>query len=349
MNAVTTFLIFLPVLSLLVLAHELGHFILAKRAGIKVHEFGFGYPPRLFGIRRGETLYSVNLLPLGGFVKMLGENGASGDPRSFASKSKRTRAAVLFAGSGMNLLLAPVLFGIALMLGETVPCEDCHRVQVVGVQVGSPAALAGLRDGDVLLTVNGQNVTSAEDVRAAVRNVGEREIDVAVQRDGSEEQVRLTPRINPQDGRPMMGVALGPPLVTVRRPVWQAIPLGIQRTWQTLKTLGEGLRQMVVQEQPVELTGPVGIARETGRVAQAGLSYLLQFTAFLSLNLGIFNLLPIPGLDGARLAFVALEGARGGQRISPQIEGLIHFVGLMLLITLMLFVSYHDVRRMIPT
>src|SRR5919198_3250275 len=161
MNVVTTLLIFLPVLSLLVLAHELGHFILAKRAGIRVQEFGIGYPPRLFGIRRGETVYSVNLLPLGGFVKMLGENAAAGDPRAFASKSKRTRAAVMFAGSGMNLLLAPVLFGIALMLGETVPCEDCHRVQVVGVQPGSPAAVAGLRDGDVLLTVNGQNVGSA--------------------------------------------------------------------------------------------------------------------------------------------------------------------------------------------
>ena len=147
----------------------------------------------------------------------------------------------------------------------------------------------------------------------------------------------------------MLGVALGPPLVTVRRPVWQAVPLGLERTWQTLKTLVEGLRQMVVHEQPVALTGPVGIARETGRVAQAGFTYLLQFTAFLSLNLGIFNLLPIPGLDGARIAFVALEGARRGRRINPQIEGVIHFVGLMLLVALMLFVSYNDVRRMIPT
>jgi regulator of sigma E protease len=280
---------------------------------------------------------------------MLGENAAPGDPRAFASKSKGTRAAVLFAGSGMNLLLAPVLFSIALMLGETVPCDECHRVQVVGLQSDSPAMIAGLQEGDVLLSVNGQKVASADDVRAVVRDVGEREIDVAVQRDGREQHLSLTPRTNPADGRPMIGVALGPQLVTVHHPIWEAIPLGVQRTGQTLQLFAEGVRQMIVREQPVELSGPVGIARETGRVAQAGFTYLLQFTAFLSLNLAIFNMLPIPGLDGARLAFVAIEGARRGQRISPQIEGVIHFVGLMLLITLMLFVSYHDVRRMIPT
>ncbi len=349
MNLLTTLLTFLAVLTLLVLAHELGHFVLAKRAGIKVHEFGIGYPPRLFGIRYGETLYSVNLLPLGGFVKMLGENAAPGDPRAFASKSKGTRAAVLFAGSGMNLALAPILFGIALMLGETVPCEDCHRVQVVGLQPRSPAVVAGLREGDILLAVNGQNVGTADDVRAAVRDAGQRPIDVAVERGDGEQHLLLTPQVNPQDGRLMIGVALGPQMVTVRHSVWEAIPLGIERTWATMKLFVEGVRQMVAREQPVELSGPVGIARETGRVAQAGFTYLLQFTAFLSLNLAIFNMLPIPGLDGARLAFVALEGARRGQRINPQIEGVIHFVGLMLLITLMLFVSYHDVRRMIPT
>ncbi len=128
MPAAQTVLTFLGVLSVLVLAHELGHFVMAKRAGIKVQEFGFGYPPRLIGIRRGETVYSINLLPLGGFVKMLGENGAPGEPGSFASKSKRARAAVLIAGSAMNLLLTPLLFSAALMIGEPVPCEDCGRV-----------------------------------------------------------------------------------------------------------------------------------------------------------------------------------------------------------------------------
>jgi regulator of sigma E protease len=344
-----TLLTFLAVLSLLVLAHELGHFVVAKRAGIKVQEFGFGYPPRLLGVRVGETLYSINLLPLGGFVRMLGENSAPDDPRAFSSKSRMTRALVLVAGSGMNLLLAPLLFSAALMVGEPQPCDTCQRVQIVGIQAGSPAESAGLRDGDILVSVDGRPVATADDVRAAVGAAGERDMTVVVERKGDEVPLHLVPRANPQEGRLMIGVALGPEYVTVRHPIWEAIPMGFQRTWETLKLFAEAIKQMVAREQPVELAGPVGIARETGRMAQAGFTYLLQFTAFLSLNLAIFNMLPIPGLDGARLAFVALEGARRGQRINPQIEGVIHFVGLMVLITFMLFISYHDVRRILPS
>ena len=346
---VQTILTFLVVLSLLVLAHEFGHFILAKRAGIRVQEFGLGYPPRLFGVRFGETLYSLNLLPMGGFCKMLGENSAPGDPRAFSSKSRWSRAAVLMAGSGMNLLLAPVLFSIAIMIGEAVPCDTCHHVQVVGVQAGAPAATAGLQDGDILISVGGQSVATADDVRAAIQAAGESPTSVVVERKGHDLPLSLSPRVNPQDGRLMIGVALGPQYVTVRQPVWKAIPMGVQRTWETLQLFGGAIKQMATREQPLEVAGPVGIARETGRMAQAGMTYLLQFTAFLSLNLAIFNMLPFPGLDGARLAFVALEGVRRGQRVSPQIEGVVHFVGLMLLITLMLFVSYNDVRRILPT
>jgi len=349
MTVLQTALTFLAVLSVLVLAHELGHFVVAKRAGIQVQEFGFGYPPRLFGVRVGETLYSINLLPLGGFVRMLGENAAPGDPRAFASKSRGARAAVLVAGSAMNLLLAPVLFSMALMVGESVPCDNCHRVEIVGLQADSPAASAGLQAGDTLVSVAGRPVTSADDVRAAINGAGQQDIDVVAERDGRPVTAQVTPRVNPQDGRLMIGVALGPEYVTVRRPIWQAVPMGVQRTWETLKLFAQALKEMVARQQPVEVAGPVGIAQETGRMAQAGLTYLLQFTAFLSLNLAIFNLLPIPGLDGARLAFVVLEGVRRGRRVSPQVEGVIHFVGLMVLITFMLFVSYNDVRRILPT
>ncbi len=146
----------------------------------------------------------------------------------------------------------------------------------------------------------------------------------------------------------MIGIALGPEVVTVRYPPWQALPLGVRRTVDTLAIFLDSLRQVVVRQAPAEVAGPVGIAQMTGQAAEAGLVYLVNFTAFLSLNLAIFNLLPIPGLDGARLLFVVIETARG-RRINPQVEGLIHFVGLMLLITLMLFVSYNDVRRLIPS
>jgi regulator of sigma E protease len=352
MSLLSTVLIFLVVLSVLVLAHELGHFVLAKRAGIKVQEFGFGYPPRLFGVRVGETIYSLNLLPLGGFVKMLGENGSPDVPRSFASKSRKVRAAVLVAGSAMNLLLAPVLFSVGYMVGEPMPCESCERVQVYGVQPGSPAAQAGMEEGDLFVSIDGRPIRSTEDVRAAVRAAGEREIEVVVERNGQVEHLRLTPRLMTPQGQTqsqlMIGIALGPEVVTVRYPPWQALPLGVRRTVDTLVIFLDGLRQVVVRQAPAEVAGPVGIAQMTGQAAEAGLVYLVNFTAFLSLNLSIFNLLPIPGLDGARLLFVVIEGARG-RRINPQVEGVIHFVGLMLLITLMLFVSYNDVRRLIPS
>ncbi|MBI3971361.1 MAG: RIP metalloprotease RseP [Chloroflexi bacterium] len=348
MSFFQTAFVFLVVLSVLVFVHELGHFVVAKRAGITVQEFGFGYPPRLFGIKFGETIYSINLLPLGGFVKMLGENAAPGDPGAFASKSKRVRAAVLVAGSLMNFLLVPVLFSAAFMVGESVPCGRCERVQIYGIQPGSPAASAGLQEGDIFVTIDGQPIKEPDDVRRLIRAVGERPIEVVVRRDTQNVSLRMTPRMSPQEGRPIIGIALGPEFVTVKRPIWEAVPLGIERTADTLRLFAQGIGQIVSREQPAELAGPVGIAAMTGRYARAGLTYLLQFTAFLSLNLAIFNMLPIPGLDGARLAFVAVEGVRG-ERINPRIEGAIHFVGLMLLITLMLFVSYNDVRRLMPT
>ena len=342
-----TLLTFLGVLSVLVFAHELGHFVTAKRAGIKVQEFGFGYPPRLFGIRRGETLYSINLLPLGGFVKMLGENGSPTEPGSFASKSKRVRALVLVAGSGMNLLLVPVLFSAALMAGEPVS----RAVMVAAVQPGSPAATAGFRGGDVFVTLNGQVIRGMDDVRRAIRGAGEREMEAVVRRDGSESEVhlRVTPRGAHEEGRGTIGVTITPTdYVTVQHPIWRAVPMGIQRTGEVLRLFFGGMAQMIAREQPAELAGPVGIAQMTGQAARAGWVYLLDFTAFLSLNLAVFNMLPFPGLDGARLAFVALEGARG-RRVNPQLEGAIHLVGLMLLITLMLFISYNDVLRLLPS
>jgi regulator of sigma E protease len=348
MSLLVTLLTFLVVLSVLVFVHELGHFATAKMAGIKVQEFGFGYPPRLFGITRGETTYSVNLLPLGGFVKMLGENDSPGDPRAFASKSRTVRATVLVAGSAMNLLLVPLLYAAVFMIGEPVPCTDCNRVQVYGVIAGMPADRAGMREGDIIVSIEGQPVTTAEDVRRLVRATLEREITVVVERDGRTESLRLTPRAIQQENQGAIGIQLGPQVVTVQRPIWEAVPMGFQRTGEMLGLFLNGIRQMVVREVDAELTGPVGIARETGRAAAAGITTLLQFTAFLSLNLAVINMLPIPGLDGARLVFVLLEGARRGRRINPQLEGAIHLAGMVLLLTLMLYVTLNDVRRLVP-
>ena len=348
MSAPQTILLFFVVLSVLVFAHELGHFVTAKMAGIKVQEFGFGYPPRIFGIRRGETIYSINLLPLGGFVKMLGENSNPGDPEAFSSKSKRVRALVLIAGSAMNLALAPLLYSGAFMVGVHEECPTCDRVQVYDVRVDTPADRAGLRTGDVFVSIDGQPVREASEVRQIVRSRGGRETEVVMERDGRPLTLRLTPRAVVNENEPAIGVSLGEELVTRRYPIWEAIPLGFQRTGDITRVFLDGMRRMVIREVDADLQGPVGIARETGRAAEAGLTYLLQFTAFLSLNLAIFNMLPFPGLDGARLLFVGIEGVRGGRRINQQWEGAVHLVGMMLLVTLMLYVSLNDVRRLIP-
>lgn len=348
MNVPQTILLFFVVLSVLVFVHELGHFVTAKMAGIKVQEFGFGYPPRVFGIKRGETVYSINLLPLGGFVKMLGENSTPGDPQAFASKSRRVRSLVLIAGSAMNLALVPLLYSAAFMVGVHEECATCDRVQVYDVRVDTPADRAGMRTGDVFVSIAGQPVRDAGEVRQLVRSRGGRETELVMERDGRPITMRLTPREVADEREPAIGVSLGDELVTQRYPIWEAVPMGFQRTGEVVRLFLDGMRRMVLREMDAELQGPVGIARETGRAAEAGLTYLLQFTAFLSLNLAIFNMLPFPGLDGARLLFVLIEGARRGRRINPQWEGAIHLVGMMLLLTLMLYVSLNDVRRLIP-
>jgi regulator of sigma E protease len=348
MNPVTTALLFLAVLSVLVLAHELGHFVTAKMAGIKVQEFGFGYPPRIFGIKRGETIYSINLLPLGGFVKMLGENASPGDEQAFASKRRSVRAAVLIAGSAMNLALAPLLYTGAFMAGIPQPCDTCDRVQVHGVQPDLPADRAGLRAGDVFISIAGEPISAPADVSRLVRANAEKAVPVEVLRDGKPVTLQVTPRLVTQENQGAIGIQLGTEVVTVRYPIWEAIPLGFRHTGDMIRLFGDGIRSMVAQEVDAQLTGPVGIARETGRAAELGFSYLLQFTAFLSLNLAFFNMLPIPGLDGARLLFVLIEGARNGRRVNPQLEGAIHLAGMALLLMLMLYVSLNDVRRIVP-
>ncbi|HEU5315168.1 MAG TPA: M50 family metallopeptidase, partial [Chloroflexota bacterium] len=292
MSLPQTALLFLVVLSVLVFAHELGHFVTAKMAGIKVQEFGFGYPPRVFGIKRGETIYSLNLLPLGGFVRMLGENGKPGDPEAFASKPRGVRALVLIAGSAMNLALAPLLYSSAFMVGIHQECDTCNRVQIYDVRPGTPADQAGLRTDDVFLRIAGRPVSTADEVRQLVRTRGGQDTEVVVERQGSPLTLRLTPRSVSDEREPAIGVSLGNEMVTVRYPVWQAVPMGFQHTGNVIRIFADGMQRMLRREVDAELQGPVGIARETGRAAEAGLTYLLQFTAFLSLNLAIFNMLP---------------------------------------------------------
>lgn len=343
-------LAFLVILGVMVLAHELGHFISAKRAGIRVEEFGFGYPPRLFGIRRGETIYSLNLVPIGGFVKMLGEEDPTHE-RSFAHASKLWRTTVLLAGPGMNLLLAVLLFAASFMVGWPTPIAS--EVVIAGVQPGSPAESAGLRPGDVVTAIDGQPLATMQDIRAAARASAGRDLVLTLQREGNPLPVTVQPRGDAGPNYGTIGVSLGQrptKMARVSYPPHVALVKGAQQTAEVV-ALTFYVPVLAIRGQvPAEAARPVGpvgifdvVAQATSQtVLRSWWFPLLSTTALLSTGLGIANLLPIPGLDGGRLLFVALEAIRH-KRVSPEREGLIHLVGIAFLLSLVLIISYFDV------
>jgi len=335
----------IPILLLLVFVHELGHFVTAKLSGITVREFGFGYPPRLFGITYKGTIYSLNLLPLGGFTRMEGEDGsdaAAMHPGSFASKPKRVRTLVLAAGSLMNLILAPLLLMAVFMIGMPTPTGT---VLISQVQAGSPAAGAGFQSADAVTDIQGHPVHSVQDFRDQTQFRLGQPTTFTVVRDGQTKTLTLTPRQNPPEGQGSVGVAIRDQLVNKQYPIWTAFALGVKEAAMTFAAIWIGLIQTIRGAIAPEFLGPVGIAAVTGQAAHLGPQYLLQFAAFLSLNLAILNLVPFPALDGGRILFVAIEAVRG-RRIDPQKEGIVHFIGMAILLLFVALISYHDLLNM---
>lgn len=339
------FLSFVAVFSLLVFAHELGHFVVAKLAGVKVDEFGFGYPPRLLklGTWRG-TAVTLNLIPIGGFVRM-----SEDDPSvegSLARKSRGVRALVFVSGALMNVVLAAVLFSVTFMMGTLVPVEGAPGAGVYYVAPDSPAEAAGLRPGDTILSINGQEVT---DIQRAIdltqESVGQ-EMAITVERDGQVlPALQATPRVDPPENEGPLGVALDLPLEVRAYPVWEAIPKGIVATWTGIRGIVGSIIAAIRSQLPFQVTGVIGIYTMTTEVAQRGLTQLLEFTGLLSLNLFLLNLLPLPALDGGRLIFVLLEWVRGGRRVPPEKEGAVHAVGMVLLLAFMVVVAVIDYMR----
>jgi regulator of sigma E protease len=338
---------FVLVFGLVVLVHETGHFLSARQAGIIILEFGFGYPPRIktLAVRNGVE-YTLNAIPLGGFVRMLGEEDPTA-PGSFASKSAWARIRTLVAGPAMNLLLAVVLFAVAAMMGEQIAVG---RVLVTSVAPGSPAEGAGIQVGDLITAIEGQTVGNTTELVARTQSVLGQDVSLSLLRGSEPLTVELTPRVQPPPGEGAMGVGItmqqGWTAETVRHPVWEAPWLGVQEAWSALTLTVAGFVQIFRGSvSPKELTGPVGIFQVSGIVARTGLANLMRFAAFISVNLFLVNLLPVPALDGGRIAFIALEKLRGGRRVAPQRESLVHFIGLLVLMALMLLVSYFDVLR----
>lgn len=357
-----TFIIFIAVLALLVLVHEAGHFFVARRAGVRVDEFGFGFPPRLFKVgTKAGTVYSINIIPLGGFVKIKGEEGQDKeDVDSFAHKKPWVRSLILSAGVFMNVALAAVLLSVGFMIGIPAVIGDDlptgaritnQEVGVIEVLPDSPAAKAGIQGGDAIARVNDELVANQEDAFTKISSAAAQGVvRIEVKRGKEIKTFALEPIVIPEVGRPAIGVGLVD-MGLVHLPWYRAIPEGIIATgmflWDILRSFG-ALVAGAFRGAPIadQLSGPVGIAVMTGQAARLGISYLLQTTALLSLNLALVNALPIPALDGGRLLFVAIEKLRRGKAVSKNAERWMHTIGLALLLLLVIAVTAKDIGRL---
>lgn len=427
-----------PILAVLILVHEFGHFFAARAVGAKVEEFGIGIPPRLKGWVYKDVVWSLNWIPFGGFVRVLGEDGKNMDPGSMNAKSPAQRAFFLAAGSAMNLLLAIVLM-IVVVGVQGIPSRN---VYVASVVPGSPAEASGLQPGDRIVEVGGVPVATDADIVGQTRAFAGRPMSVVVERDGQEVESSVVPRENPPSGEGPTGVGLAPAFdstvvvtevapdspvaaaglrvgdelveingreasdqiviaqeladaaggsipITVRRgsaeqalrlsvpapeegmnpfgavgltaefrpiyedvPVAQVIPRGISEAWSQMSQMLAGLRDLVTGKAPLsQVAGPIGMGQITSEIVEASALplwvTLSQLTILLSLNLAILNLLPLPALDGGRLFFVLIEVLRGGKRIPPEREGVVHLAGMVILIGLMFIVAFLDVGRLL--
>jgi regulator of sigma E protease len=363
-------IIFVAILLALIIVHEFGHFIVAKKSGIRVDEFGIGFPPKALTLsKKGETEYTLNWLPLGGFVKIFGENpneeSISGpdSARSFVNKPKIIQAAVLIAGVFFNLLFAWFLFWITFMVGvptalyeEEIPTARDVRLIVSEVLPESPAALAGLQNGDEIASLQFENTRIENLTPTSVTefvSAHERDVLSAEIIRGDE---KLTLSVEPVPGlisaepeRPAIGIAMG--LVGLVRynpfiAVWESLKYTVQMT----SLIGGAIvsffaEALTFQANFSEVAGPVGIVGMVGDASAMGFVFLLNFTAFISINLAIINLLPFPALDGGRLLFVIIEKIKGSP-IRPKVANILNTAGFAFLILLMILVTYNDVLRL---
>lgn len=362
-----TILLFLIVLFVLVLVHEFGHFIVAKWAQMRVDEFGIGFPPRLFGVRRGETLYSFNALPIGGFVRIFGEDAidAEASPdreRSFVAKTKWKQAAVLIAGVAMNVLFAWILFAIALSVGTQTAVSEAEaspdaNLVISNVLEDSPADEAGLSAGSEIVGLRSGDDTLSDLTPSAFSafistHAGE-EVTMQYRALGGVEEVTLAPEagtISDSPDTPAIGVALGL-IEVVSRPVHTALAEASVMTVTGLRDITIGISGLIYDALRFDadlssVAGPVGIVGLVGEASAFGFTTLLLFTGFISLNLAIINMLPFPALDGGRLLFVGIEALKGSP-IKPSIAHTLNAAGFILLILLMVAVTYNDILRII--
>ncbi|MDD2807748.1 MAG: RIP metalloprotease RseP [Patescibacteria group bacterium] len=372
---ILTIVTFFIVLGILVLVHEAGHFMVARKNGVKVDEFGLGLPPRIFGFYRDEdkkwklvgmkskstinTIWSLNWIPLGGFVKIKGEDGGeTSDPDSFVNKNVWRRIWVVSAGVTMNILLAIVLLSINFTVGSPQLIDgplpsgarvSQEQIRIVEVLPASPAATAGIKSADTIISIDGNAYQNIEDLQKYIESKVSENMAVKLERGSSEVNVSVVPEILKETNRGGMGVSLVKTAL-VSYPWYVAWVYGTRQVFVMMGTIIYGLffiiKSLVISGKVVgEVYGPVGIAGLVGDAARLGFLYVMQLTASLSVIIAVINFLPLPALDGGRVLFLLIEALRG-KPVNQRFEALVHNTGFALLMLLVLFVTFNDVSRL---
>lgn len=356
-----TIILFLVVLAVLIFVHELGHFLVAKKSGIRVDEFAVGFPPKIFSWTRGETKYVLNLIPFGGYVKIFGENpdeesiSGSDSARSFVNAKKWKQISVLIAGIAFNIIFAWLLISVSFMFGSIVPIGDGanntyakyvtdSQIVLTGISAGSPAEKVGLKQGDRLLSINSvtENL-SAVKVRELVQNDADGKIDISYKRAGEIKNIEVVSE------NKLIGISMENIGIVKLNPIL-ALWEGAKLTATNVRDVAVGLVVFIGQSIQgkgdfSQVSGPVGIVGMVGDAANFGFAFFLGFVAFISLNLAVINLVPFPALDGGRILFVIIEAITRRQ-IKPKVANAINSIGFLILITLMLVITYRDITKL---
>lgn len=338
----TTVIATIFVFGLLIFFHELGHFITAKLVGMRVDEFAIGFGPKIVSWKHGETLYSLRIIPLGGFNKIAGmDPEEEQDERSFSAKPIWARMLVIIAGSGMNFILPVILFiSISLISGIDKPSNE----PIVGnVFPDKPAAQAGLMTGDLIITVNNTPIESWRSFVDIIQANTGNQLVIQYERNGTAQNAVVVPEYDVRANRGIIGIM--PQIDNYRPGFIEATGLAFKQTYIVTASMITGIAQMVTGKIEAEVSGPIGVAQMAGEVAQLGIMPLLQFAAFLSINLGLINLLPVPVLDGGHVVTLAVEGLRG-KPLSKNKMQFIQMIGFALLLLLMIVATFKDISRL---